>query len=46
MTIEATDNTYLVSASGGLANGSKTTAAVGAAANFNLINNTIEATMH
>ena len=43
VTIKAQDNSYLVSASGGLAVASQSTVSVGAAASYNLINNTIEA---
>ena len=43
VTIEAQDNSHLVSASGGLAIASQSTVAVGAAASYNLINNTITA---
>ena len=41
--VEATDNSYLVSISGGVAVGTQSTAAVGAAVSYNLINNTISA---
>ena len=43
VSVESTDNSYLVSVSGGIAIGTQASAAVGAAASYNLINNTIEA---
>ena len=41
--VEATDHSYLVSLGGGVAIGSKASAAVGAAVGYNVINNTVTA---